>query len=50
MRYAALWARDRDGERDVFERFVDWLVERRRRYPGLHVYHYAAYERTALAA
>ena len=48
VRYEALWARDRDGERDVFERFVDWLVERRRRYPGLHVYHYAAYERTAL--
>ena len=48
VRYEALWARDRDGERRVFERFVDWLVERRRRYPGLHVYHYAAYERTAL--
>ena len=48
VRYEALWARDRDGERAVFEEFVDWLVERRRRYPGLHVYHYAAYERTAL--
>ena len=48
VRYEALWARDRDGERRVFERFVDWLVERRRRYPRLHVYHYAAYERTAL--
>ena len=40
--------RDRDGERRAFERFVDWVVERRRRYPALHVYHYAAYERTAL--
>ena len=48
VRYAALWGRDRDGERAVFERFVDWLVERRRRYPRMHVYHYAAYERTAL--
>jgi uncharacterized protein len=48
VRYEALWARDRDDERRVFERFVDWLVERRRRYPRLHVYHYAAYERTAL--
>ena len=28
--------------------FVDWVVERRRRHPGMHVYHYAAYERTAL--
>jgi len=48
VRYEALWARDRDGERAVFERFVDWVVERRRRHPLLHVYHYAAYERTAL--
>ena len=46
--YEALWGKDRDGEREVFERFVDWLVERRRRYPRMHVYHYAAYERTAL--
>ena len=48
MRYEAAWARDRDGEREIFERFVDWMVERRRRYPGAHVYHYAAYERSAL--
>ena len=33
-RYEAAWARDRDGEREIFERFVDWVVERRRRYPG----------------
>jgi predicted RecB family nuclease len=48
VRYEALWARDRDGERRAFERFVDWVVERRLRHPRLHVYHYAAYERTAL--
>ncbi|HEX3291842.1 MAG TPA: TM0106 family RecB-like putative nuclease [Gaiella sp.] len=46
--YEALWGSDRDGEREIFERFVGWLVERRRRYPRMHVYHYAAYERTAL--
>jgi predicted RecB family nuclease len=48
VRYEAAWARDRDEERAVFERFVDVVVERRRRYPGAHVYHYAAYERSAL--
>jgi predicted RecB family nuclease len=48
VRYEAAWARDRDGEGEIFERFVDWMVERRRRYPDAHVYHYAAYERTAL--
>ncbi len=48
VRYDAVWGRDREGERAAFEQFVDWLVERRHRYPGLHVYHYAHYERTAL--
>jgi predicted RecB family nuclease len=46
--YRALWGKDRDGERAIFEGFVDWIVERRRRYPRMHVYHYAPYERTAL--
>ena len=46
--YQASWAKDRAAEREVFERFVDWITERRKRYPGLHVYHYASYERSAL--
>ncbi|HSI98082.1 MAG TPA: TM0106 family RecB-like putative nuclease [Gaiellaceae bacterium] len=48
LRYEAVWGTDREGERAAFERFVDWVVERRRRFPDLHVYHYASYERTAL--
>jgi uncharacterized protein len=48
VRYEAAWARDRDGEREIFERFVDRVVERRRVHPGAHVYHYASYERSAL--
>jgi uncharacterized protein len=48
VRYEAAWARDRDGECEIFERFVDFVVQRRRTYPGLHVYHYASYERSAL--
>jgi uncharacterized protein len=46
--YRALWAHDRAGEKRALEELVDYLVERRRRFPGLHVYHYAPYERTAL--
>jgi predicted RecB family nuclease len=46
--YTAVWARDREREREAFTRFVDWVCERRRRHPGMHVYHYAHYERTAL--
>ncbi|HXV56222.1 MAG TPA: TM0106 family RecB-like putative nuclease, partial [Gaiellaceae bacterium] len=48
-RYEHLWAHDRDAEKRAFERFVDHVAERRRRFPGLHVYHYAPYERTALS-
>ena len=48
-RYEHIWARDREAERRGFERLVDHIVERRRRFPGMHVYHYAPYERTALS-
>jgi predicted RecB family nuclease len=48
LRYEVVWGLNREGEKAAFERFVDWLEERRRTYPDLHVYHYAAYERTAL--
>ena len=42
------WAHDEAEERAAFEGFIDWVMERRRRYPTLHVYHYAAYEESAL--
>ena len=48
-RYVPIWAHDRDAERRGFEQLVDHIVERRRRFPGMHVYHYAPYERTALS-
>ena len=47
-RFVPFWGTNRTEERHAFERFVDFLVERRRRYPNLHVYHYAAYEKNAL--
>jgi predicted RecB family nuclease len=47
--YRCLWAKDRDAEKRAFEELVDYLVERRSRFPGMHVYHYAPYERTALS-
>jgi uncharacterized protein len=48
-RYVPIWAHDRDGEQRGFEQLVDHIVERRRRFPGMHVYHYAPYERTTLS-
>lgn len=47
-RYRAWWAHDRAGEKQALADFLGWLAARRRAYPGLHVYHYAAYEVTAL--
>ena len=46
----ALGARPRRASGARSSAFVDWVVERRLRHPGMHVYHYAAYERTALHA
>ncbi|MGN7752955.1 TM0106 family RecB-like putative nuclease [Sinorhizobium sp. 22678] len=38
------WALDRSSEKAAFERFVDFVTERRRRFPDLHIYHFAPYE------
>ena len=42
------WAHDRVEERQALIDFVTWLTDRRRRWPDLHVYHYAPYETAAL--
>ena len=46
--YRASWAHDRDGEKRIFETFMDHVTERLAADPSMHVYHYAAYEPTAL--
>jgi predicted RecB family nuclease len=46
--YRAFWARNLAQERAAFEHFIDFIVERRTRYPDMHVYHYAPYETVAL--
>jgi uncharacterized protein len=44
-----LFAEDRGGEKRAFEAFMDVLQERLAQFPGMHVYHYANYERSALS-
>lgn len=46
--YVSFWAHDRSQEGRALEAFLAWLQDRRRRWPDLHVYHYADYERAAL--
>jgi uncharacterized protein len=42
------WAHDRDEERCAFEGLIDWVFERWQKNPGMHIYHYAAYEVSAV--
>lgn len=46
--FRAFRAHDREQERRALLRFLDYVRARRREFPGMHVYHYAAYEKTAL--
>jgi uncharacterized protein len=47
-RYTQIWAFDRRGEKRAFEELVDFITDRRKQTPGLHVYHYNHYEPTAV--
>ncbi|MFF2317611.1 TM0106 family RecB-like putative nuclease [Arthrobacter sp. NPDC058097] len=46
--FRPFWAHSRAGERQAFLDFLAYVEERRARYPDMHVYHYAPYEKTAL--
>jgi len=47
-RYMGDWASTRQGERVAFERFIDFVTERRKIFADLHIYHFAPYEPAAL--
>lgn len=42
------WAHDEEQEKAAFMAFVDWAYGRWITDPGMHIYHYAAYEISAL--
>ncbi|WP_447978478.1 TM0106 family RecB-like putative nuclease [Candidatus Nitrospira bockiana] len=42
------WAHDRDEEKRAFEGFVDWVFGQWKSHPGMHIYHYADYEVSAI--
>jgi predicted RecB family nuclease len=46
--YFQVWSFDRSSEKRAFEELVDFITERRRAVPGLHVYHYNHYEPTSV--
>jgi predicted RecB family nuclease len=46
--FRPLWAHDRVSERAALVDFLAMVRKRRKRYPNMHIYHYASYEKTAL--
>lgn len=48
LTFRGWWAHSPAEEMRAFAGFVEWVEVRRQRYPDLHVYHYASYEKTAL--
>jgi uncharacterized protein len=46
--YRAIWADSLATEKRAFEELVDWIGRQRTAHPSAHVYHYAAYEPSAL--
>ena len=46
--FRPLWAHNRAEERQALLDFMKMVRKRRKRRPHMHIYHYAAYEKTAL--
>ncbi len=46
--YRRHWSFNFTEERIAFEQFMDFVCERRKLYPSMHIYHYAPYEPSAL--
>lgn len=46
--FKAFWAHTRAAERRAFAEFMDFATARLEAHPGMHIYHYAHYEETAL--
>ncbi|MCU1407129.1 MAG: helicase [Glaciihabitans sp.] len=49
-RFVPFWAHSFAEERQALIDFLAYVADRRQRFPGMHIYHYAAYERTHLLA
>lgn len=46
--FRSFWAHDHAQERQALIDFLRYVAERRAEHPRMHIYHYAAYERTHL--
>ena len=46
--YLAFWGHDRAEEKQAFESFIDFCIDRLDAHPDLHVFHYGGYESGAI--
>ena len=46
--YDPTWAMNPGEEKRAFQKFMEVVSARRRQYPDMHIYHYGAYEETAI--
>ncbi len=46
--FVPFWGHSREQEKVAFEAFIDFVFDHLTRHPNAHIYHYAAYEKTAL--
>ncbi|PQZ97342.1 nuclease [Arthrobacter sp. MYb211] len=46
--FRPFWAHSRAEERQAFLDFIEYVQARRQRFPNMKIYHYAAYEKSAL--
>ena len=47
--FHAFWGLDREGEKRAFEQLIDFFMDRLALDPNIHIYHYGAYEPSALS-
>lgn len=48
IEYKGYWAKNRKEEKDMFSEFMSFILKRWEVFPGMHIYHYAPYEPTAI--
>lgn len=46
--YEKVWAKNHVEEKHAFDKFMTFVTERLKRYPSLHIYHFAPYEPSAV--
>lgn len=46
--YYKIWVQNAEEEKAALEQFIDFVFEKRKEFPDLHIYHFASYETSAL--